>query len=78
MEKCESPNQNYTLARMFAFNNKIDEAFEYLDLAFEYYVDNTFWLFTQPEFKVLHDDPRWEGVLDRLSAHYNYDFKHGK
>jgi tetratricopeptide (TPR) repeat protein len=69
---------NYMLARVYAFNGRIDEAFACLELAYESYVDQTEWLFIIPQLKLLHDDPRWNDILDRLSADFDYDFKHGK
>ena len=27
-----------------------------------------------PEFKRLHEDPRWEQLLDRLGEEFNFDF----
>jgi TolB-like protein len=71
-------NYNFMLARVYAFNGQIDEAFECLDSAYDSYADQTEWLFITPQLKALHEDPRWQDILDRLSADFNYDFKHGK
>ncbi len=66
----------FEIACLYAYMNKADEAFEYLDKAFEHVLIWPEWLFTMPELNNLHDDPRWEQYVQRLGQEYDYDFLH--
>lgn len=65
---------NFEIACLYAYMGNADEAFAYLDNAFEHVLIWPEWLFTMPEFNNLHDDPRWELYVQRLGKEYNYDF----
>ncbi len=67
---------NYYVACIYAINGRKDDAFHYLDEAFEAFVDVPEFLFIDTDLKSLHDDPRWDKILDRLGAYFKYDFKH--
>ena len=67
---------NFEIACLYAYMGNNDEAFAYLDKAFEHVLTWLDWFFTCPELNNLHKDPRWEEYVKRLGKEYNYDFLH--
>jgi hypothetical protein len=54
------------IAMTYAWHGERDKAFEWLDIAFErrsFYMTN---LLVNPWLVPLHDDPRWEQLLDNI------------
>ncbi len=66
----------FEIACLSAYMNDKDQAFKYLDLAYQHVVIWPEWLFTMPEFNHLQDDPRWEQYVKRLGKAYDYNFLH--
>ena len=64
------------LAWLYACLDDHDQAFQYLDKGYDQVRAYLEWLFALPDFENLHDDTRWNDLLDRLGKDYNYDFKH--
>jgi TolB-like protein/thioredoxin-like negative regulator of GroEL len=55
------------IAQALAFRGEVDRALEFLTISYER--NNVFGLgliLSQPEFEILHDDPRWMPFLERL------------
>jgi len=50
----------------YAWHGDLDEAFEWLDIAFEQRDSYMTQLIFNPWLAPLHDDPRWESILDRM------------
>lgn len=65
---------NYEIACLYAFMGDTDNAFTYLDKAFEHLIIWPERIFTSPEFKKIQGDHRWEAFLIRLGIAFNYDF----
>lgn len=65
---------NFVIAQLYAYMDNADEAFAYLDKAFEHVLIWPESLFRFQTFINLHDDPRWEQYVQRLGKEYNYDF----
>lgn len=55
----------YYIAATHAWRNEIDAAFEWLDRAVDQ-DQSVFGIKTEPFLRVLHEDPRWERILERL------------
>jgi TolB-like protein len=62
------------LAGLYASLKDTDSAFESLYEGWGGILTFTELLWATPEFKVLHNDPRWKELLDRLGAEFNYDY----
>jgi len=56
----------YWVALIYGYRGEVDKTFEWLDLMLE--EDNYFptWILTETAFRSIHDDPRWEVLLERL------------
>lgn len=68
-------NLNWDLAVINASKGDIGKSFEYLNKAYDHILVFTESLFLFEEFTILHDDPRWQQLLDRLSEEFNFDYK---
>jgi len=55
----------YQIAEVYAWRNEADEAFKWLDAAFQYRDPGLSNLLSDRTLRPLHDDPRWEPILDR-------------
>ena len=75
-ESSDPGDWSYNMACFHAVNGLIDEAFEFLDGAFEEVCDYPELFFMDPDLKTLDDDPRWDAFINRLSEEFNYDFPH--
>jgi len=56
----------YGIALTYAWHGDLDKAFEWLDIAFEQKDSYMTQLIFNPWLAPLHDDPRWEAILDRM------------
>lgn len=64
----------FEVACLSAYMGDKDQAFDYLDLAFEHVLIWPEWLFSIPEFTKLEKDPRWDQYVSRLGEAYNFNF----
>ena len=51
---------------VYASKGEINEAFTWLKKSFEDNELELYWLKVEPEFEPLHDDPRWQEMLDKI------------
>ena len=56
----------YNIALIFAFRGEVDHAFEWLDKAVNYHDGGLSMVLSEPGFGVLHKDPRWTALLERI------------
>jgi adenylate cyclase len=56
----------YQIAESYAWQNKPDEAFKWLDKAYEQHDPGMGSLLTDHTMPDLHNDPRWENLLERI------------
>ena len=56
----------YQIAEVCAYRGEIDEAFAWLQRAYETKDGGISYLIIDPILEVLHDDPRWEPLLDEI------------
>jgi len=56
----------YNIAYVLAYRGEADRAFEWLQKAIECHDPGLSEIVVQPEFKVLHSDPRWEAFLTKI------------
>jgi TolB-like protein len=56
----------YGIAMIYASHGNLDKAFEWLDIAFEQKESHMTQLIINSWLTPLHDDPRWEKILDRM------------
>lgn len=66
----------YSLAMVHAGLSEPDQAFEYLELAFEERSDMMAWLKIGPEWTSLRGDPRFQSMLRRVGLHRDYQKKY--
>jgi len=57
---------SFYIAMIYAQMGEIDSAFEWLDKAYEDHEVEMYWLKVEPPFEPLHDDPRWQEMLDKV------------
>ena len=57
----------YQIAEVFAFRGDINSAFEWLESAYDNRDSGMALMLTDPLLVNLHDDPRWEPLLDKMS-----------
>ena len=56
----------YSIAMMYSCLNETEKAFKWLDIAYEKRDIIMFPIKTIPEFSVLHHDPRWLSLMQRM------------
>ena len=56
----------YQIAQVYAFRGEVDHAFEWLDHAYVIRDSGLAFIAGDPAFLSLHNDPRWEQILDKL------------
>jgi tetratricopeptide (TPR) repeat protein len=61
-----SADMAYQVADAYAFRGEIDNAFEWLERAYESRDSGLTSLLLDPLLTNLHDDPRWEPLLDKM------------
>jgi TolB-like protein/Tfp pilus assembly protein PilF len=54
------------IAQVYSFRGEVDNAFDWLDQAYDSRDGGLIFLLLQPLFANLHDDPRWEPLLDKI------------
>lgn len=54
------------IAEIYAFRGEIDHAFDWLNIAFEQSDNNLIEAINEPTFNNLHNDPRWQNLLDKM------------
>lgn len=62
------------IAHVHACRNEIDEAFKWLNLAFENKDPSLLEILNYPEFKVLYKDARWKEFIDKLDLPSIHNF----
>jgi adenylate cyclase len=58
---------DYSIARVYAFRNQPDEAFEWLDRGYARHNDGLIQMKIDPLLKNLHNDPRYTALLKKLN-----------
>ena len=56
----------YTIAEVYGYRGDIDKTFEWLDYMLENSDYYPTWILTEPAFRSVHSDPRWEHFLEKL------------
>jgi len=62
----QANSPSFYLAMIYAQIGEIDTSFEWLDKAYEDHEVEMYWLKVEPPFEPLHDDPRWQVMLDKV------------
>jgi tetratricopeptide (TPR) repeat protein len=57
---------SFYTAMIYAQMGETDLAFEYLEKAYDAHEVEMYWLKVEPPFEPLHDDPRWQVMLDKV------------
>ena len=57
---------SFYLAMIHASRGEVAKAFQRLEQSIEDNEIELYWLKVEPEFSSLHEDPRWQGMLDRI------------
>ena len=65
-EVTSAGSPSFYIAMIYAQMGEIDTAFEWLDKAYEDHEVEMYWLKVEPPFEPLHDDPRWQVMLDKV------------
>lgn len=65
---------DFDLAIILASKGDKDAAFKSLEKSYAFLLRLTEYLWYIPEFKILHNDPRWQQLIDRLGKEFNYDY----
>lgn len=55
-------------SRAYAYLGKTDKAFEYLDKIQQSGIEDLFDIIENPYYSNLHDDPRWQSLVDEIQA----------
>jgi len=64
--ECCAAEGAYQVAEVYAFRGEIDNAFAWLEQAYDNRDNGMTWLLLDPLLANLHDDPRWEPLLDKM------------
>jgi adenylate cyclase len=54
------------IAEVYAFRGDVEAAFFWLDKAVEYHDGGILYMQSNPVLTALHDDPRWETILNKM------------
>ncbi len=65
------------IAHIYASRKENDKTFEWLELAFENRDPSLLEILNYPEFKNVHDDPRWNPFIDKLGLSDDHGFYKG-
>ncbi|MCK5371919.1 MAG: hypothetical protein KAQ62_25335, partial [Cyclobacteriaceae bacterium] len=57
---------SFYIAMIYSSKGIIDEAFRWLEKSFQDNEIELYWLKVEPEFEPLHNDPRWQEMLDKV------------
>jgi adenylate cyclase len=64
--ECCAANSAYQVAQANAFRGETDDAFDWLGHAYDNRDPGLTRMLVEPEFSNLHNDPRWESILDKM------------
>jgi TolB-like protein/class 3 adenylate cyclase len=56
----------FYIAMVYAQMNDIDQTFEWLEKSYQDHEVEMYWLKVEPPFEPLHNDPRWQVMLDKV------------
>jgi len=59
-------DMGYQIAQIYAYRNEADKAFEWLENAYAVHDLGLNEMLADPEFRNLHDDPRWKPFLEKM------------
>jgi TolB-like protein/cytochrome c-type biogenesis protein CcmH/NrfG len=62
----EGQEWSYGIASVYAFRGEPDRAFEWLERAYAERESDVNWIKIDPNFRNLHDDPRWPVFLEKM------------
>ena len=62
----EGESAYFQVAESMAFRGRLDEAFDWLELAYEHRDNGIVEMMTSPFLRPLHTDARWPALLDKL------------
>jgi hypothetical protein len=64
----ESPvgSPAFYVAMVYARMDEFEKSFEWLEKAYQDHEVEMYWLNVEPFFKPMHDDPRWESLVERI------------
>ena len=62
----DPPSADYQIAQVYAIRGEIDHAFKWLEVAYGNRDGALADVATSISFTNLHDDPRWEPLLDKM------------
>jgi len=65
-ETSAAGSPSFYVAMIYTQMKEVDLAFEWLDKAYEDHEVEMYWLKVEPPFEPLHDDPRWQVMLDKV------------
>lgn len=57
---------SFYAAMVYSSKNEVNEAFRWLEKSFQDNEIELYWLKVEPEFEPLHNDTRWQRMLDRV------------
>ena len=60
---------SFHISFIYAQMGEIETSFEWLDKAYEDHEVELYWLKVEPPFEPLHNDPRWQEMLDKVGFH---------
>jgi tetratricopeptide (TPR) repeat protein len=70
LEQLIEKHQNkmaYQIAKIYAYQHRIDKAFEWLDRAFQLHDQGLLGIKIDPFLHNLHNDPRWRAFLKKMN-----------
>jgi adenylate cyclase len=56
----------FYIAMIYSQMGEIDKAFEWLEKSYQDHEVEMYWLKVEPPFEPLHEDPRWQAMLDQV------------
>ena len=65
-EESSVGSPSFYSAMVYAQMGEFDTAFEWLEKAYQDHEVEMYWLKVEPPFKPLHNDPRWQQMLDKV------------
>jgi len=66
--ECCAANGAYQVAQAYAFRGETDDAFDWLGHAYDNRDPGLTRMLIDPVFTNLHNDPRWESILDKMGS----------
>ena len=65
-KKSSTGSPSFYIGMVYAQMNEIDAAFEWLEKSYQDWEVEVYWLKVEPPFEPLHQDERWELLLDKV------------